>query len=86
MAVFSNTPFISGRNAFCRTFSSNLAARRRVKILLFHPVATKQPLEPFEFRNTGVGHFLWDGFARSTELRGRIAAGREDCECCSATR
>ncbi|KRZ81581.1 hypothetical protein T08_9869 [Trichinella sp. T8] len=34
MAEFSNTPFISGRNAFCRTFSSNLAARRRVMILL----------------------------------------------------
>ncbi|KRX61358.1 hypothetical protein T06_15745 [Trichinella sp. T6] len=34
MAVFSNTPFISDWNAFCRTFSSNLAARRRVMILL----------------------------------------------------
>ncbi|KRZ82825.1 hypothetical protein T08_11066 [Trichinella sp. T8] len=34
MAVVSNTPFISGRNAFCRTFSSNLAARSRVMILL----------------------------------------------------
>ncbi|XP_003366230.1 conserved hypothetical protein [Trichinella spiralis] len=34
MAEFSNTPFISGRNAFCRTFNSNLAARRRVIILL----------------------------------------------------